>query len=123
MANIASPAHFDHAQLDQISELDAFKPGLRNHLVELFHVNSAEQVGICRESIEAGDGDRLRRAAHTLKGVAASVGAQPLSRLAAEREAAAIRDEVTGLKPRWEALQAMWTETDGELERWRASFD
>lgn len=122
MANHASPAHFDQAQLDQISELDAFKPGLRNHLVELFRVNSADQVGACREAIEAGDGDRLRRAAHTLKGVAASVGAQPLSRLAAELEAAAIQDDIGGLKPRWTALQDLWTETDTELERWRASF-
>lgn len=112
--------YLDPAQLEQIDQLEAFKPGLRNHLIGLFKQSSAEQIQHCADALVQGDAEQLRRAAHALKGVAASLGARQLSLLASdlEREAAAAR--LDDGADRLAAVRASWNGTLLELERWTA---
>lgn len=110
--------YFDPAQLEQIDQLEAFKPGLRNHLVGLFKQSSAEQIQHCADALAQGDSEQLRRAAHALKGVAASLGARQLSLLAADLEREAAAAQMTDGATRLAGIRTSWSETLLELERW-----
>ena len=113
--------YFDPVQLDQIDQLEAFKPGLRNHLVGLFKQSSAEQIQHCADALANGDAELLRRAAHALKGVAASLGARQLSLLASDLERDASLQHLTAAPARLEDIRASWSETLSEIDRWTQS--
>jgi HPt (histidine-containing phosphotransfer) domain-containing protein len=80
-------ALLDRTQLEQIRQLESFRPGTAARLLALFEANVAERLDALRRAADAGDVDGVRGAAHSLKGVAASLGASELSRLAACIEA------------------------------------
>jgi HPt (histidine-containing phosphotransfer) domain-containing protein len=79
----------DLLHLDQISQLEQFKPGLSAHLLSLFEANSQNQLQLLLAALSAGDHDEVRRVAHSIKGLASSMGAGRLSCLAANLEALA----------------------------------
>jgi CheY-like chemotaxis protein/HPt (histidine-containing phosphotransfer) domain-containing protein len=64
-------------------------PDLLGRLVGLFLANAAQLLGDLEQGLAVGDGDRVRRAVHTLKSSSANLGATALARLAGELEAAA----------------------------------
>jgi CheY-like chemotaxis protein len=61
-------------------------PVLLGEVVDLFLRDSAELVNEMREAVKAGDAARLTRAAHTLKGTAANLGAESVRELALKLE-------------------------------------
>jgi len=79
-------ALLDPAQLEQIRQLESFRPGTAARLLALFKTNVGDRLDALRRAADAGDAEALRSAAHSLKGVAASLGAAELSRLAASIE-------------------------------------
>lgn len=83
----SGPDLLDRSQLEQILQLESFRPGTAARLLALFETNVADRLDALRQAADAGDADTVRLAAHALKGVAASVGATELSRLAARIEA------------------------------------
>jgi len=67
-------------------------PDLVAELVELFLDDSRVRMGEIRSALDAGDGERVGRAAHALKSSSANIGALAFSGLCAELERTARRD-------------------------------
>jgi HPt (histidine-containing phosphotransfer) domain-containing protein len=89
MADTAEPltaSALNHAQLEQLKQLEAFRPGVRAQLVGLFERNARGHVAELQRAAAAGDLDSIRRSAHSLKGASASIGAAGLSSLLAKLE-------------------------------------
>ncbi len=107
----------DLAQLEQIQQLEQFKPGLRVQLLTLFEQSSAEHLRTFSAALAEDDHATAKRAAHSIKGVAASMGAMRLSMLAARLEAAIGRDEASGLR---EGAAALSEEIATALSQLRA---
>ncbi len=76
----------DKTQLDQVRQLDAFRPGAAAQLVSLFEINTRQRLDALRTACASGDVDSMRNAAHSLKGISVSVGASGLAELAAAIE-------------------------------------
>jgi HPt (histidine-containing phosphotransfer) domain-containing protein len=73
--------------LSQLRELGVeSNTDLMGELIALFAVETPPLVAAIRAAIAAGDGDGLKRAAHTLKGTSSSLGAHELAHLSAELE-------------------------------------
>ena len=64
-------------------------PDLLGRLVGLFLANAAQLLTDLEQGLAASDGERVRRAVHTLKSSSANLGATALACLAGELEAAA----------------------------------
>lgn len=80
----------DQTMLDQFRMLErAGKPGILAQMIGLFIKGSADQIAALLAASDAGDGERLRIASHTLKSNAASFGASDLAELCREIELAA----------------------------------
>jgi HPt (histidine-containing phosphotransfer) domain-containing protein len=62
------------------------KPDAVARIVVRFLDESAERLEVMDEAAEAGDAPRLERAAHALKGIAGTVGANEMLRLAVNLE-------------------------------------
>lgn len=92
---------------------------------ELFFTEAREYLGLLNNALVALEQDPSRRsavdevfrAAHTLKSMAATMGYQPVARLAHEMESALEPVRVGGTAPSEELLDALFTCLD-QLERW-----
>ncbi len=62
------------------------EPDLLRELVTLFLRDTPERLDVVRQGLAAGDLDAAARAAHSLKGSAANLGALDLHELAAQAE-------------------------------------
>ncbi len=77
----------DWAMLDGLREFQAEgEPDLIQELVGLFKRETPPQIEAIRAAITAGDAERLRKAAHSLKGSSANLGVRLVSALGAELE-------------------------------------
>ena len=78
------------ARLDAAAVLAQFDgdTDLARELAEIFLADAPSQLAALRDAIDAGDADRLRRAAHTLKGSVGVFGAVALQTLAEQMEQA-----------------------------------
>jgi CheY-like chemotaxis protein len=68
-------ALIDYALLADLRELDGEQPGLLQSFVKGFLQAVPEHTALMRQALVADDGERLRQAAHRLKGTAANVAA------------------------------------------------
>jgi len=109
----------DRTQLEQIRQLESFRPGTAARLLALFETNVGGRLDALQRAADAGDAEAMRGAAHSLKGVAASLGAAELSRLAASIEIDAAQSAV--LAPDvLTALEATIQATLRSLSSWLA---
>ena len=77
----------DWAMLNGLREFQAEgEPDLIQELVSLFKRETPSQIEAIRAAITAGDAERLRKAAHSLKGSSANLGVRLVSVLGAELE-------------------------------------
>lgn len=67
-------------------------------LLETYLEDSEQRMGEIGDALERGDLERLRRAAHALKGSGANVGAAALAALCGELEDAATAGTADGLR-------------------------
>lgn len=73
---------FDAGRVAALRAIDVpGSPDVFKHFATMFLDGAMEQVGALDEALSDGDGERARRAAHTLRGGAATVGAQRLAEL------------------------------------------
>lgn len=86
--------HLDHDTLKTLKQVMEDDFGL---LIETFKQDSVERINKLREVITGGDGDAIRRAAHSFKGSSSNIGAQNLSALCAAMEKQALDGDLTGL--------------------------
>lgn len=94
-------------------EADAFIADVLNS----FYKNARELIATLDESAAQNDVKSFIRAAHTFKSTAATVGAEPLSSLAADLEEKASSQTLTALTPLLAALKKAFTEAENELKR------
>ncbi len=60
---------------------------LLGEIFDSFLSDGAERLSVLRQAAQSGEAETLRRAAHTLKGAAANVGARGVTELARQLEA------------------------------------
>ena len=92
----------DSEMLAQLRELmgDDF-----HALIAAFLKDSAERMNDVEAAFAAGDRERLRRAAHALKGMCLNMGARSLAKALASLEAAAARaGDGAQLAPLWQTV-------------------
>jgi len=107
----APPVFDQRAALEQVDGDEQ----LLNELMALFQQEGARMLGEVRAAITQGDAGALRRAAHSLKGSAGSVGA----RLTVE---AAQRLETIGTQGDLAEAATALTDLERELDRFRAAI-
>jgi HPt (histidine-containing phosphotransfer) domain-containing protein len=91
-------------------------------LVETYLADSPSLFAELRAAVAADDAASARRAAHTLKSTSASFGAQRLSGMCREIEAAAAAGNLVGLDESVELAATEYARVEVELRR-RASAD
>ena len=112
------PPRLDREQLEQIDQLDAFRPGFRRSLRSMFERNAKQQVDACAEAAAGTELEVLRKAAHALKGTASSVGASRLSALSARIEQRAEDGDAAGAQATVLMLAPELAETLVALKAW-----
>jgi HPt (histidine-containing phosphotransfer) domain-containing protein len=120
-AALAMPPRLDREQLEQIDQLEAFRPGFRRSLRSMFERNARQQVNACAEAAAGTELEVLRKAAHALKGTASSVGAARLSALSARIEQQAEDGDAAGAHATVPLLAPELAETLLALEAWPPS--
>lgn len=106
----------DAQRLAEIASLEAFRPGLRDRLVELFAATAEPLLAGCAGEGAIADPQR-RAAAHTLKGAAMSIGAVRLGEMAQRIERAG--DDSPEPLADGAALRAELAATLEALDAWR----
>ncbi|MBL8486345.1 MAG: response regulator [Rhodocyclaceae bacterium] len=81
----AAQEPLDPKVLDQLNELDP-SGALAREIMQVYLASSAPLMAEVGQSVESGDGDALRRTAHSLKSSSANVGGGALSALFRELE-------------------------------------
>jgi HPt (histidine-containing phosphotransfer) domain-containing protein len=82
MTRLEEPVVDRAALIDRVDGDDV----LLADMIEIFREQAPRQIDAVRRSIEEGDADGLRRAAHLLKGTTAEIAASRARRLAAALE-------------------------------------
>ncbi|MBF7053536.1 response regulator [Halomonas sp. KAO] len=93
------------------------KSGL-TRLVALYRDQSGAHLAQVSSALASSDADRLRHAAHQLKGESSSLGAVTVAEFAARIERLAAEGEPASIPPVLEALQACLTTTLVSLDHW-----
>ncbi len=103
-----APPAVDTAFLDDLREGEepGEEPGIVEELVQIFLEDTPLQIDGMRRAASAGDAEGLHRAAHTLKGSSASIGAGPLSALCQEVDLLAKKGTTEGVEPLLEKIEA-----------------
>jgi HPt (histidine-containing phosphotransfer) domain-containing protein len=83
MANDAAP--LDPERLTMLQDLDS-DGSLLSALADEYGRDAEQQLGVIREAINVGDASALERAAHTLKGASANLGAVAVAEQCRELE-------------------------------------
>ena len=120
-ANAAGDGHTPNAR----TQVPAFTPGILkecfgedlatiDRILDVFLKDAPVKIESLRQSADAGDIDRLRQDAHTLKGASASVGCKRLHSLAREIELSAREADST-------VAHALLAEVEAALEEARVS--
>jgi HPt (histidine-containing phosphotransfer) domain-containing protein len=91
-------------------------PDVVGRILNRFFAESAERLETIRSSVAAGDAQAIERAGHALKGIAGTVGAHAVHRLA-------VRLEEVGRAGRTQDAAPLVTELESALERTRTTFE
>jgi CheY-like chemotaxis protein len=97
-------------------EVTAGDAVLARGLVETFEHSATEACGAIEDALDRGDFARARRAAHTLVGASANMGAVRLEAAAAAMEQAAVADDAVTLRPLLGAARKRFAAALAELK-------
>ncbi len=117
-----APAVLDPSALDQILEDTGGDPEFIIELIRDYRDNTRALLVELVDACASDDPARARRAAHTIKGTSASMGALALSALAADAEAQCLAGNVQDIARSLPALQDAFRLVDQNLEQ-RLSHD
>ena len=111
------------------SALDAYREMMGDEadafiadVIDTYLDNAATLFSELEGSLASGDAEAFTRAAHTLKSTSATVGAQALSALAADLEAAGKRGEISPLAEKVAQAKEAFTSVEAELHQMRAGL-
>ncbi len=105
----------DGARLEELGVLAPESRGTLRELVNLFAVETPEQIARLGEGLDARSADAVQRAAHALKGSAISLGAARVGALAAELDRRAKAGSVAGAEEILAAIDLAFGATIAEL--------
>jgi signal transduction histidine kinase/CheY-like chemotaxis protein len=88
------PAALDERRLADLEELSSGDPGMFGSLVDDYLALAARAEEEIRQGVELRDARKLARAAHSLKGASAQMGAEALAATCGALEGAAVRGEI-----------------------------
>jgi HPt (histidine-containing phosphotransfer) domain-containing protein len=91
-------------------------------LVEAALDDLPRQVGILKDSLAAADNTTSERQAHSIKGAAANIGAEPLRNIAERMERAARRGDLESCRDAFSVLGKEFEELRREMERYRGDM-
>jgi len=113
----AAPAMLDEKTLAALRTMeDAADPHFLADLIALYLAEAPTHIEEIRYSVTSGAGERVRRAAHTLQGSSASLGALPLAELCRAMERAGAGDLSTADRLRLvEELEVTYSRTRDAL--------
>ena len=106
----------DDAAFGQTLEMVGGDLEFLGQLVDEYRTDGASRVADMRAALAAGAAEDLRRAAHTLKGSSASLGATGLAAACREVETAAREGRLDDLGPRVEAIATQFDDVVAALE-------
>ena len=106
----------DDAAFAQTLEMVGGDLGFVGQLVDEYRADGVSRVADMRTALAAGAGEDLRRAAHTLKGSSASLGANSLAAACREVEVAAREGRLDDLGPRVDAIASEFDAVVAALE-------
>jgi HPt (histidine-containing phosphotransfer) domain-containing protein len=112
-----APAVLDPSALDQILEDTGGDPEFIIELIRDYLDNTRTMLVDLADACASGDPARARRAAHTIKGTSASVGAQALSALAADSEADCEAGNIQDVERSLPTLQDAFQLVESKLEQ------
>ena len=111
-----SPAVID---LEAIKNLRALNPGDRDEFLReimgIFLADTPRRIIELEQSLAAGDTSRFSRAAHSIKGSSASLGAAALRAVAEQLERHSHQDGLGGVAPLLASLRAEFFRAETEL--------
>jgi len=110
----------DRGAVDRLAE--AMGGPFVAELIATFFEDGRALVGALRRGLEAGDLDGFRRAAHSLKSNAETLGAAPLAALARELEGMARGGSLDGVGARLDPLSREYDRAAGALEEIRRAL-
>jgi HPt (histidine-containing phosphotransfer) domain-containing protein len=113
---MTSQADLDHSAIDNLLESVGGDREFLAELIDVYFSDSANLFGEMRESLAAGDADRFRRAAHSLKSNSASFGATALAELARTLEEKGKVNHLGDASPLLEAAAAEYERVRPALE-------
>jgi PAS domain S-box-containing protein len=90
-------------------------PEIMAELVELFLLDTTEQLANLRQTIQEGDPEQLRKDAHTLKGSSVSLGLKRLSTISRELEQIARQGTFEGVTEKMSQLEAEYERIEEAL--------
>jgi CheY-like chemotaxis protein len=86
---------------------------LADTLIDMFVNNTPADIGRLRDAIDSGDGERVRSAAHFIKGAAANLCAPAINAVALEIEQAGRQGQIARAGELLPAMDASWREFIG----------
>jgi HPt (histidine-containing phosphotransfer) domain-containing protein len=111
----------DQNVLDELRKLEADgAPDLLADLIGLFQQETPPLLDSIHDAVATGNADKLRAAAHTLKGSSSSLGARGLAALSADLEGRGREGSVDGAAALLEPLTAEYARVCAALERIQA---
>ena len=93
---MAEPDVLDRAALADLLAMTGGDPAFLAELVDTYVADTPQQLATIRQSLESGDAEAVRRAAHSLKSNSATFGAATLAELGAQIEARGKGGELAG---------------------------
>ncbi|MEK7807552.1 MAG: Hpt domain-containing protein [Chloroflexota bacterium] len=100
------PEAIDRAVLKELRSLQGEgEPDFIAELFETFRGDAPTLITAMRTAATQGDADKLRQAAHSLKGSSANLGAKPLSAISAEVEKMGRAGVMTGVAEKIDQIE------------------
>jgi HPt (histidine-containing phosphotransfer) domain-containing protein len=112
-----SDALLDPAALERLREMAGGDAGFLSEMFSTFLVDAPGLLAQMQGSLERGDTETLRLAAHILKSNSANFGATVLSGLCRDLEMMAKTGGLEGAKAKLASVEAEWARVRAELER------
>jgi HPt (histidine-containing phosphotransfer) domain-containing protein len=107
----------DGATLDALRALPRSGPkDMLTHIGEMYLLDSRGLIATIEQSLNAGNGAELARAAHAWRSYNGNVGANTLAQLCRELEEAARAANFTGARATYSQIQALHNRVRDELQ-------
>ncbi len=105
----------DRAALADLLAMTGGDPAFLAELIDTYVADTPQQLATIRQSLESGDAEAVRRAAHSLKSNSATFGATALARLCQELEERAKRGALNDAAELVSLVEATYAEVETAL--------